>query len=671
MDSLKVSHLESLLRFPGSKAVVSDALVLSCGCLVSESQFAGSEVCPSCSKESVVLKPVPQLRELYRIVQQINSQLSQRSRRPLSLKRSTRLSESRTLSESRLFLDSRPFSDSKTPATDSMDLLALFCKYAKEEHGPEVLPAEIRNNKPAPSEISVSPMDRYNSEIERQRTQHSTEEPYEHILLGLSEKEEYNFSRCFPFHRKHTAFQTQQKFTKLLFKSKTARFSGSAMCARFDPVLGEEKALFVLITDKKWEYYEYTASMGRPSLVAVGRLNGEFGLLAGAMHAPVEGMIVRNEFSGNEKNDEGGADDLAGRLRSWVQLHCVLSDRFLVITGTRGVVRVLNVDSSFGEIGAPVYTYLTNFPIRCTAIAPNNGLIACGITARERLSGKQQPFIILHQIEIENGRLLGVTPITITVPYRDPLKILTFNASSSHLMCCTVYEMRYFIIRLRSETSTSYKRPRLIWLDVTRKPRKDDAPEDTEHDDDQMMEVEGITDVKFGVAHSNTVVVTLSSLKTRPTVVLKLNGPAIDSRPTARFSDGALQVIEENDSDEEDARIGDVDVLMKVPEIGSAIYRVELSPRGDGMVFVDKLGRLLLVSTPNVQLNVQQARKIVVLLGEAADALRFNEAASVKFSTDGGKVFVVDRRGVFQVFDFTKGIPGEDFEVIKCKIISV
>lgn len=41
------------------------------------------------------------------------------------------------------------------------------------------------------------------------------------------------------------------------------------------------------------------------------------------------------------------------------------------------------------------------------------------------------------------------------------------------------------------------------------------------------------------------------------------------------------------------------------------------------------------------------------------------------FSADGGKVFALDRKGVFSVFDFTKGIPGEDPDVIKCKIISL
>lgn len=84
-----------------------------------------------------------------------------------------------------------------------------------------------------------------------------------------------------------------------------------------------------------------------------------------------------------------------------------------------------------------------------------------------------------------------------------------------------------------------------------------------------------------------------------------------------------------------------------------------------------------MVSLPNfypgrrISATDSKNKKIVVLLGEVANAERFSEAASVVFSSDGGKVFALDRRGVFSVFDFTKGIPGKDPDVIKCKIISL
>lgn len=706
MDTSKIAAVENLLRLPGANpanSVVADASVLSCGCLVSESQFvAGDGTCPTCYQPSVILKEVPPLRDLYKLVQQFYAESNARPRRRLSLKRSVRLN-----SESKL-----------SSFTDSTDLMGLFCKYAKDDAlerlervEPSLLPMDMKMVPPkpaAPSEFSISPNDRY--VVERHRTlttQQSYPEdsllPSNHALqihMGFNEKEENNFTKCFPFHRKVLTFPTQQN--KLLFKSRTlvkksTKFSCTAISTRFDRTSNTEKTLFVLMSERKWELYEYTTN-GRPQLIACGKLTGEYGPLANEMKFPLsDGIVIRNEFSGNQKNgkDDDEVDGINARLKSWVQLYCCLSDLYLMISGTRGVIRVLNLDAALGDIGSPVYTYLTNFPIRCIAIAPSNNLVACGITARERISGKQQPFIILHKIDVDSsGQVSEVTPITITVPYRDPLKIINFNASSTHLLCSTVYEMRYFIIRLRGDAAHDYKKPRLIWSDIRvnlkgRRKRSVDGESDTElledpqrDDGDQMLDNEGITDVKFGMPYTNTVVITSSSLQSRPLIVLKLNGPTIDSRKTIpRVPSGNLyydvglhiSAMSEHDDDEDYSNISDTDVLMKVTEIGSNIYRSEVSPRGDGIVFVDKLGRLLLVSTPNFQHSLvqAQARKKIVLLGETADALRFSEAASVKFSSDGGKVFAVDRRGLFQVFDFTKGVPGEDPDVIKCKIISV
>lgn len=629
MDAVKIAHLETLLRLPGATAPVHDASVLSCGCLVSESQFRGT--CPVCAETAHLLKPVQPLRELAQLIKQSESA----KRAPLR---------------------NRP-SETK----EAIDLVDLFCKMAKEER---TEPAEVISAHSQHTKESASAIERH---IERQTTRGLAPLHYERLLLRLDEKLEYNFSKCFPFHRKHSAFQTQQKlrFSKLSLKLQSARFSGMAISTMHDPDVGE-RTLFALITSKKWEIHQFVS--GQRSLVACGRLTGEYGRLFASLSPPrSSGLVLRNDFSGSKPDDE---ESLHTKLQLWAQISCCLSEKYLVVAGTRGVVRVLNVDPLAGDVGAPVYTYLTNFPIRCVAISPNSRLVACGITAKERMSGKQQPFIVVHHISGQN-----VSPITITVPFRDPLKLLAFNHLSTHLLCCTVYEMRYFIIRLRSEGSDSYKRPRLIWSDtrVDRQRGSDtsDGVSDVLRDEDDMMDDEGITDAGFGVPFSNTLVLTTLTLKTRPSVVLKLNGPTIDSQTKSAVSYDLALLISGHSAQETEVAgtISDVEVVMKVPEIGSAIHRAELSPRGDGMVFVDKLGRLYLVCSPSMKQQLLQ-RKIVVLLGEAASAVRSTEAAVVRFSTDGGKVFVVDRKGLFQVFDFTKGAPG-DSEVIKCKIISV
>lgn len=703
MDSFRVANLENILRLPGALppyTVVADASVLSCGCLVSEAQFSiGDGTCPTCFQKVTILKPVTPLRDLYRVIQQYPSE-SSRPRRRLSLKRSVRLN-----SEPKL-----------QTLNDSMDLMELFCKYVKDDAAEAAEKTDRIDSTPLPIDarqiaktsvetlLSASPQDKYIPPIERQRTAQTHQSGTDEVvwsdqrglraLMRLSEKEEYNFSRCFPFYRKVSAFQTQQN--KLLFSrtlvKKTTKFVASAISTHYSSATNSEKTTFVLVSERKWELYDYTN--GKPHLVACGKLSGEYGPLSSEMRLPInEGVVVRNAFSGNDRaKDE---EDIVARLKSWVHLYCCLSEKYLVISGTTGLIRVLNVDPAVGSIGSPMYTYLTNFPIRCISIAPSNGLIACGITARERITGKQQPFIILHKIDTDaSGKVVEVMPITITVPFRDPLKIMTFNASSTHLLCSTVYEMRYFIIRLRGGATQDYKKPRLIWSDTranrTTRKKRDDGDSDAEEVeepqmqvDDQMLDNEGITDLNFGLPFSNTVVVTSSSLKSRPSIVLKLNGPTIDTRKALpRVPSGDLLYDVElhvsattgHDDDDDYCNISDAEVIMKVPEIGLNVYKSQVSPRGDGIVFVDKLGRLLLVSTPNMQLQLVGlglTRKRIVLLGESADALRFSEATTIKYSSDGGKVFAVDRKGLFQVFDFTKGIPGEDPDVIKCKIISI
>lgn len=670
--------LEELLRQDDVSTLISDFSTLSCGCVYSETRFRAlaSPSCPLCFLPTKILKPVPQLRELHRILELSEDPgYSRKYSRRLSRREETRVG-------------------------DSLDLMGLFCKFAKNEQAEQrtavPVPIDTKNKADSlvrhdfASDMSVSPYDRSIQPIEREHTRQTTRSDVLTVAsnfekgLALNELQEFNFSRCFPFYRRAVAYPTHQ--VKSLFKfnslvTKSSKFTCSAIYTMYDTQGNIERTRFVLIADHKWELFEYITSQGRPRMIAMGKSSGEFGTSAATLKSGDLGLVVTNEFGEHDSKPV----DMSSRLKTSVQLSCCLSDQFLVISSTKGIVRLLNADEARGEIGAPVYTYITDYPIRCVALSPNNELLACGITARERVLGKQQPFVILHPLKFAEllRTLLPVSPITITVPHRDPLKILRFNATLTHLLCSTVYEMRYFIIRLRDDLSADYKRPRLIWSDmrVNRKTSRKDSNDTVDElfggSDDQMLDNEGITDIKFGLPYTNTILVTSSLLKNRPSLVLKLNGPPIDLRRRTKPSFPENLDIEPSSSENTaeyhaDGSVDDVDVVLKVPEIGSSVYGAEILPRGDGIVFVEKLGRLYLVSTPSLNHSLQSSgRKSVVLLGEAADALRFSEAASVKFSSDGGKVFVVDRKGIFQIFDFTHGVPGEDPEVIKCKIISV
>lgn len=737
MEKVKGSTLEPLLKFQGSfdpNSISSDAAVLSCGCIVSERYFSslinptGMADCPDCLTHNVsLLKPIKQLRDLYGILTRIQADSSQqsvaKSRRRSSSKKSFR-------------------GDSVDRTSEQMDLISLFYKYAKEENThPDIVssittplvnvePIEINQSRGSSgsllNSLSISPLKNVSPlnnsvgggtiiggtgtssgggesqpfEIFHERTKSKTSKFEEGLWSNLSEEKEYNFSKCFPFHRKLSTFQTQQGklFSANLFKGsmikKTPRFISSDINIYIDPITGKEVTRFVLITDKRWELYEVIdESDPRPILVCCGKLSGEYGALFNEMKEDYgQEVVIRNDFSNSQSNDQNSNIDHKKKLNQWEQLNCRLSPSFLVISGTKGIMRVFNVSKSNlpHEMGKPVYTYITNFPIRCLAISNTDPLIACGITAKERISGKEQPFVVLHKLVRSNigDKIIGsVEPITITIPYRDPIKLMNFNATSTHLMCCTVWESRYLIIRLRSPGSDNYKKPRLIWTDSSAlrlsKRKKsdgvfyDDSDDDNSEDDALMMDNEGITDVHFG-AIPNTIVLTSCSLQLRPPIMLRLEGSSIDSFQSRQMSDtfsldSSMNSRHDAIDDEQDiTNIKSSDLLLRFLEVGFSIHKVAILPRRDALAFLDKDGKIYLVSIPNYELHLNSGfKKVVVLLGEVSNAERYIEAASIKFSADGGKVYVADRKGLFLIFDFTKGVPGQDADVVKCKIINV
>ncbi|CUM49553.1 unnamed protein product [Debaryomyces tyrocola] len=749
MDKLKVSSLEALLKFKGASSpnvIVSDASVLTCGCLVSESYFISNFTsnsktnhsdCPNCQAKNVsILAEVTPLRDLFNIIQEINIHLNNKNRRRSSSKKSIR---------------SSGFDHNESPSTaESMDLIGLFYKFATEEHSKSgetnseavedisstkaLAIADTSEQTPSPQNYilpDTNTPSAHNYILPDTKTQYSEsllnipppndQLNFEQKLLSnLSEEKEYNFSKCFPFHRKLSTFQTQQsKFnissiTKGSIIKKNASFICSDIHTYFDFGTNCEVTRFVLITNKKWELYEYRVYVNipdsysaKPVLLCCGKLTGEYGRDFNNLwdDSNSKEVIIKNDFasgqsSNNNSNKQSNDEEKKKRLNNWDQVFCKLSTNYLLISGTKGVMRVLNVSSSSlpNELGRSMYIYITNFPIRCISISPNESLVACGITAKERLSSKEQPFIILHKLNPSLNHeqaFESVEPITITIPYRDPIKIINFNSTSTHLLCCTVWESRYLIIKLRNKRSNNYRKPRLVWTELTytrhyriRNTEINDAGSDNEQSDDfQLMDDEGITDLQFGAMKANVIFLASCSLKDRPSYVLKLEGE-IDSRNhNSAFAghtnsidnqsqDFSLQSSlyskcdEENDNSQV-SNINGSETIMKIPEIGSSIHRLALLPRGDAIVFLNKSGHVFLVSTPNFQHPTSSIKRVVVQLGEVANAARFTEAASLRFSSDGGKIYAVDRKGVFQVYDFTKGIPGHDSDVVKCKIINV
>jgi len=716
------TSLTNLLRFPGyNQAVIGDAAVLSCGCLTSEAVFTKeyTECCPNCHAEDVsLLAPVEPLRQLYRFID------LQGQRRPSNSDRSRRSTVKKSIKGD----DGSTQLPSKV--TESMNLLTLFHKYAKEEQlgvseaesNSTVAAVDIAKLKsfedasrvlkgtPSQHSVSVSPQNLLHQGSDLVPSNLPKQDPnFETLLEYVSEQKEYNFSKCFPFHRKVWSFPTLQLKLNLgsVNPFKLGAFGikksiNSSIHTFIDFHAGLEITRFVLLSEKKWELYEYllpsretSIAHTKPVLLCCGKLTGEFGESLNnlkSVDTPGDHETVKsNEFGNTAKADNQlPKNNLKKRLESWDQTYCHLTRNFLVISGTKGVMRVINISlEGRYQMGEPIYTYLSNFPIRCIAISPNENLIACSITGRERISDKEQPFIVLHRMIVNAEQWVNFgDPILITVPYRDPIKLVEFNALSSHIICATVWESRYIIIKLK-DGEKGYQRPRLVWSEL---PFKSGSRQDDEGnpisgreellgtDDELMMASEGITEVQFGNKYSNTIIITSNYLGYRPPVLIRLHGTQIDSAKPNPSNDSLSIENSFSNHDRDDDDNGDYsmlkssEVLQRFSEVGSSIHVAAISPRGDGIVFADKDGHLYLVSAPNLSSQSGTGlpnKKTVVLLGEVANAERYTEAASIQFLADGGKVFAVDRKGLFQVFDFTKGVPGKDLDVVKCKIISV
>ncbi|RLV92123.1 SPS-sensor component PTR3 [Spathaspora sp. JA1] len=744
MDKASLTSLENLLKFPGTNTAdpIADASILTCGCLVSEAIFLQIQhgTCPNCKTTNVsILSEIKPLRDLYNLIVQFNAvpnySFSSRRRRSSSKK---------SIKE-----EGQPGGSG-----ESMDLLSLFYKFAKEEEftdkpsasqtpaapaaaavpapriEPGSQPIEIQQNQSVSTDIDIGSLQIQHSPSASPHNNklwgfdsdttaginYSPDLKFEkNLLQSIGEQKEYNFSKCFPFHRKLSTFPMLKFNFSAMVKSGSSikKAISTYIHSYHDFNLGKEITRFVLINSKRWELYEYSVSITdieksplKPQLILCGKSTGEYSDSVNGLNQPlpkptIKEIIIRNEFGVKQAGDShNDVEDMKKRLLQWDQIDCYLTKNYLVITGTKGVLRVFNVNKTTSSylFGQPIYTYLTNFPIRCVSVSPNEALIACGITAKERLSGKEQPFVILHTLGFAEGGnyVNSVNPITITIPYRDPIKLLSFNASSSHLICGTSWESRYLVIKLKSSSSgeDSYRKPRLIWSDFIYKSARRNKPDGglddgkelgydektTDADNELMLSNEGMTDLQFGNFFSNAVIVTSCSLKSRPPMIIHLEGAMIDSSKSHSSVVDNFSIQNSMTSGAEDEQdyssIKSAEIIMKIPEIGSLIHRFALSPTGDGIVFLSKDGNVYLLSGPNFKkrlstTSIANSKKIVVLLGEVANSERFSEAASIKFSPDGGKVFAIDRKGVFSVFDFTKGVPGHDPDVIKCKIINL
>ena len=612
---------------------VGDAYMQSCGCIMSE-QLAKevenlSEECPVCHATGVRgIGPIQPLRHLY-------DQL--------------RFYQSNTLSNDDITIEQNatPMGVPRTrrPSDKSHSLLSLFLqvatKVATDDESLEKKPSSFSkesSDAQASSRISMDEQALVDSmsldNISNSKTlpiqdnSGSVMEPPQFPISTSTLSSEYNeekefyFAKCFPMYRKRSQFSTHSKF----LRTKSKLFINNS--------ISPDCTKFALITPNKWEVFSipYANSGSKskePALLFCGNSAGEYGPNFESLSMPTNPMSLKPIYNESwdastmrttrKKTRDNSAETA---LAQWEHIYCKLSNRLLVVAGTRGIFRVFDLEKG----GEPIYTYCSSFPIRSVDINPITSTISCGITGRDRTTGAEQALLLLHRIEFDKAsqNWQFPQPITITLPYRDPIHTLQFSSDGKYLSCSTALESRFLVISLRkiNEPKLVMKSLRLL---------------------DTSLESEGITDTKLFPGNPNLMCVTSVAFNAPPIVINtkieSMNGVQSVAQPT---------------------------MLLRLNELGSKIHKCEVSPRNDSIAFLDRNGTVYMLFAPTMMDN---EKRRILTVDMVSNAYRMREAASMRFSSDGHTLYILDRKGILYVEDFAYALPQHP-EVTKCKQIN-
>ncbi|GME98631.1 unnamed protein product [[Candida] boidinii] len=477
-----------------------------------------------------------------------------------------------------------------------------------------------------------------------------------------------------------------------------------------------------LLSEKKWEVYKINPNKPElsPILICCGNKNGDYGINFDNLNKISKNEILKNSNFQKINNNNNNNNQIFDSLNNWEHLICKISLNYLIIAGTRGFLRIIDLNDN----GKLLYTYQSKFPIRSIDFSNDEKLISVAVTGKDKYSSFEQPFIILLKLEIiesenseknyyfqniddnnnnnddgsgnnlfknnftlspistnktiskldnnddpnemfdgmfnfssilpktsnmkfinsnnkskDNSNNMkkdsGITTTTVflkvssypfTLPYRDPINTLQFSPNSEYLICSTALESRFIEINIIDPM-----KPKLIM----KSQRKLDT----------SLDSEGITDIQF---FPDNRLISLTS------VAYNANPIIIDSKITSinNGNNGPDAIVKPK-------------LLARIEEVGTTIHKTVISPRGDAVGFLDRNGDVYLLSTPRIDDN---DTKRLVILTTVSSAYRVRESACMRFDKDGYKLFILDRKGVLTIADFTAGTI-EDHNVTRSKII--
>lgn len=657
-------------------SIIEDCSILSCGCCIAESLYydiikvTKNELihCPVCKSKNVsVIGPVKPLRSLYSQIQSFkddsegeNSDLTdgitptdrnlsvkdikhhEETQQPISKIMDISTQSVKTTNEaipfplvqSKTSSQQRDIPHSKDIQRNQTNLLNLFFKIATKVNSTEGDNPEY--NLESTSGVNTSENSPPNVFLQKANT-NSQEKKYDFVseLVSLTnksntiaterlsqesnngqykvmknntnnmkplvspnfdEKKEYYFANCFPIYRKRYTFKTHSKF----LKTKSKLFINTA--------ISPNCFKFALISKHKWEVYSIPSDLNKssPSLLFCGRNTGEYGKTFDTLN-PFDPSILMNTDN---------------KVTIGEYVYCKLSDDLLIISDTKNSIQIFDLNQD----GKMIHYYCSKYYVRCIDIDPSGKIVACGIAGKDRKTNVEQALITLHRIDRNKmtSQYEFLSPITIALPYRDPINTIQLSMDGLYLSCSTTMESRFLIISLRNVNE-----PRLIMKSL--------------RSIDTSLESEGITDTKLFPGNSNLMCVTSTAFNSPPIIINTKIEDISNLRSVAQPS-----------------------LLNKFSDLGSKIHRCEISPRNDSIAFLDKNGSVYLVCAPNM---IDNEKRRTVIVEMVADAYRAHESASMKFSSDGHVLYILDRKGVLYVEDFAYDLP-QHSEITRCKEIS-
>ena len=466
------------------------------------------------------------------------------------------------------------------------------------------------------------------------------------------ENKEINYVKCFPKYRKRSHYSVYSK----LFSTKSKLFINTD--------ISKDCSKFVLLTEHRWEVYDiketktsFSKSNDQPFVMkCCGKVNGDYGSSFSSLVKNTDILSITPDDSYKLMKGDGPSmknihiNNDGGKVRVWDHLFCKVMNNFLVIAGTKGILRIIDLDQG----GKIVKTLKYSFPIRCIDVDSSKNIVACGITGKDRTNGAEQALIVFQKISINNENLnkdkpeyLLSAPITITLPYRDPINTLQFSDDGLYLSCTTCFENRFLVISVKK-----IEEPRLIMKSI--------------RNIDNSLESEGITSTNMFPGNAGLMCVTSVAYNSPPIIIetkIKSNNKKV--------YDGKMSFSNNNETKVNGFKnaVLQPSMLLRLDELGSKIYKAEISPRNDSIVFLDKNGTIFLLASSSNNFVENNEKRRILVLDNVSNAYKLKESASIRFSKNGHKLYIIDRKGIFYIEDFAAGLPTENF-VTQCKQIN-